>query len=69
MHRGGCRHAPSDNRVALVSDVRDYVGLKERMTDDGLIDAVAFEADLARLDDPEFAAVSPTMWSVWGRLP
>jgi SAM-dependent methyltransferase len=47
----------------------NYVGLKERMIDDGLILAADFDADLARLDDPDFVAVSPTMWSVWGRLP
>lgn len=47
----------------------NYVGLQQRMIDDGLIHAIEFNADLARLDDAEFAAVSPTMWSVWGRLP
>jgi SAM-dependent methyltransferase len=47
----------------------NYVGLQQRMIDDGLIRAVEFKADLARLNDAEFLAVSPTMWSVWGRLP
>jgi SAM-dependent methyltransferase len=47
----------------------NFVGLQERMIEDGLIHAVDFDADLARLSDAEFVAVSPTMWSVWGRLP
>ena len=47
----------------------NYVELQQRMIDDGLIHVHDFNADLARLDAAEFVAVSPTMWSVWGRLP
>ena len=47
----------------------NYVGLRKRMIEEELIAAVDFDADLARLNDPEFLAVSPAMWSVWGRLP
>jgi SAM-dependent methyltransferase len=47
----------------------NYVGLRERMIDDGFIHPADFDLDLARLNDAEFVAISPTMWSVWGRVP
>ena len=33
----------------------------------GLITAEEFQCDLTSLDDPGFATLSPTLWSVWGR--
>jgi hypothetical protein len=39
------------------------------MIDDGFIHPADFDLDLARLNDAEFVAISPTMWSVWGRVP
>jgi SAM-dependent methyltransferase len=35
----------------------------------GLVNEAELEADLARLDDPQFAYPSPVMWASWGRRP
>ena len=35
----------------------------------GLVTEAEFEADLARMDDPQFAYPSPVMWATWGRRP
>ena len=47
----------------------NYVGLQQRMIDEGWIHEVEFDADLARLSEADFLTVSPTMWRVLGRLP
>ena len=47
----------------------NYVGLQQRIIDEGWIHEVEFDADLARPSEADFLTVSPTMWSVWGRLP
>lgn len=41
--------------------------LREAILATGDISQEAYEADLARLDDPTLAFPSPLMWAVWGR--
>lgn len=41
--------------------------LREPILATGEIEPQQFEADLARLDDPGFAILSPVMWTTWGR--
>jgi len=39
------------------------------MTDAGYITPDEFDADVARIEAPDFMMPSPTMWTVWGRRP
>ena len=41
--------------------------LRQAIIESGRITAAEFERDLARLDDGDFLAPSPVMWSAWGR--
>lgn len=45
----------------------NYLGLKQAILDTGLVDPAVIDADLARLDDPEFVMLSPMMWTAWGQ--
>jgi SAM-dependent methyltransferase len=47
----------------------NYLGLRDAMIATGTVTADDIDADLLRLDDPQFVTLSPTMWSVWGRVP
>jgi SAM-dependent methyltransferase len=46
----------------------NYLGLREAMLDTGLVCADEIDADVARLDDPDFVTLSPTMWTAWGQV-
>lgn len=46
-----------------------YERRRRAMIDAGYITETEFDADLARMDDADFMAPSPLMWSVWGRRP
>src|SRR5215470_7061650 len=43
--------------------------LREAMIAGGHITAEEYARDIKRLDDPNFATTSPTLWAAWGRLP
>jgi SAM-dependent methyltransferase len=43
--------------------------LRSEIVGSGMMTDDEFERELARLDDPEVLAPSPTMWTVWGRRP
>jgi SAM-dependent methyltransferase len=43
--------------------------LREPMISGGHITEEEFAHDIMRLDDPNFAASSPTLWAAWGRRP
>ncbi len=43
--------------------------LRAAIEREGVVTPAEVEADLARLDDPEFALPSPVMWAAWGRRP
>jgi SAM-dependent methyltransferase len=47
----------------------NYGQLRSAMVEQGYITGEQFEADLARLRNPDFAMPSAVMWSVWGRRP
>ena len=42
---------------------------RHAMVDAGYVTDQEFDADLARIDAPDFMAPSPLMWSAWGRRP
>lgn len=43
--------------------------LREPMLASGLISPEEFEADLRRVDEPDYLMPSPMMWTAWGQLP
>jgi SAM-dependent methyltransferase len=45
----------------------NYEALLASILGDGHVTPAEVDRDLARLDDHDFAALSPMMWSVWGR--
>lgn len=42
---------------------------RDSMIAAGYITDAEFDADLARMEDPQFMMPSPVLWSAWGRLP
>jgi SAM-dependent methyltransferase len=47
----------------------NYEQLRSAILASGLVTEEEFERDLASLNEPEFLAPSPMMWSAWGRRP
>jgi hypothetical protein len=47
----------------------NYMQLRSQMVDEGYIGGEQVEADLRRLQDPNFAMPSAVMWSAIGRRP
>jgi SAM-dependent methyltransferase len=47
----------------------NFEQLRGALIDGGYITGQDFDRDIARLDDPDFIAPSPIMWTVWGRRP
>jgi hypothetical protein len=43
--------------------------LRNSMIDGRYVTRQQYDRDLARLDDPDFMAPSPVLWSAWGRKP
>jgi SAM-dependent methyltransferase len=43
--------------------------LRNEILATGLVTEQEFELDMARLDEPDYLAPSPIMWSAWGRRP
>ena len=43
--------------------------LRAAIEREGIVTPAEVAADLARLDDPDFALPSPVMWAAWGRRP
>ena len=61
MWRGAC----SD--VSLMKT--NFRQLREALLEVPYVTAQEFDRDLLRLDDPDFMAPSPIMWTAWGRRP
>jgi SAM-dependent methyltransferase len=58
------------SRSAGASLIRaNHEQLRSAILETRLVTEHEFELDLARLDEPDFFAPSPIMWSAWGRLP
>jgi hypothetical protein len=45
----------------------NFEQLRDDLVASGAVTDEEFASDLARLDEPDFAAPSPVMWAVWGR--
>jgi SAM-dependent methyltransferase len=71
----GLADVESDGRVVMcqggsagASLVRaNQEQLRSEILETGLVTEREFEMDLARLNEPEYLAPSPMMWSAWGR--
>jgi SAM-dependent methyltransferase len=47
----------------------NFEQLRDEIVGTGLLSEEELERDIARLDDPSFAAPSPVLWAAWGRRP
>lgn len=47
----------------------NYAALRSPILSNRLVTVDQFDKDVADLEDAAFMTVSPTMWSVWGRVP
>ena len=47
----------------------NFEQLRDALIAGGYVTEEELEADIARLDDPEFVTPSPIMWTTWGRRP
>jgi len=47
----------------------NFVSLRADLIQAGYVTEEEFERDLARLEETDFLAPSPIMWTAWGRLP
>ena len=57
-------------RTPVATLLRASFELRRRaMIDAGYLTPVEFDADVARMEAPDFMMPSPTMWTVWGRRP
>lgn len=60
-----CRGGSPAARLARLN----FEQLRDAMLATGTLTAEEFDADLARLEDDEFAWRSPILWTAWGRRP
>jgi len=73
----GLRDIEAEGRLILIKGGSTWAGIhrtnaqlvRAEIIESGIMTEESFERELARLDDPDFAAPSAIMWTAWGQRP